>query len=293
MTAAPPVYPDLDLRDFPYMPLDVVRLRDSELGVLATGEEFRAAVMLWCAAWHQVPASSLPSDDRLLAQLAGFGRDVQAWLEVKERALHGFQIYADGRLYHPVIAEKATEADNKKKAQRERTAKATAARAQRQETSDDERNDQRDDARNVHQGKGREGNIKPEANASGRAREKRGTRLPDDWQPDDATFGVHELGSAEASARELEKFRDHWKQKAGDAGKKLDWNAAWRNWCRRSLEMRGGVGPPGVHSGMTASNPKPGNSVHEAARRLQQYTEIASGPRDDGQPPRRAIGFSG
>jgi hypothetical protein len=133
----PPVYPDLDLRDFPYMPLDVVRLRDSESVVLTTGEEFRAAVMLWCAAWHQVPASSLPNDDRILANLAGFGRDVKGWMEVKEGALRGFYVCADGKLYHSVIAEKATEADNKRKLYAERAKAGANARWKDKQSSSD------------------------------------------------------------------------------------------------------------------------------------------------------------
>jgi hypothetical protein len=122
---------DLDLRDFPYMPLDVVRLRDSESSVICSGEEFRAAVLLWCAAWHQVPAASLPDDDRLLANLAGFGRDVESWKAVREGALRGFILCDDGRLYHPVIAEKANEADTKRKGYSDKMAKARAALADR------------------------------------------------------------------------------------------------------------------------------------------------------------------
>ena len=121
----PPVYPDLDLRTMPFMPLDVVTLRDSDIAALATGDEFRAAVLLWCAAWHQVPASSLPADDANLARYAGYGRDIKGWLKVKEGALRGFIECSDGRLYHPVIAEKATETDSKRRQYRERTAKAT------------------------------------------------------------------------------------------------------------------------------------------------------------------------
>ena len=70
MSEAPdPLVPaEVDLRDFGFMPLDVLRLRDSDLAALANGEEFKAAVLLWCAAWHQVPAASLPNDDRLLAR---------------------------------------------------------------------------------------------------------------------------------------------------------------------------------------------------------------------------------
>jgi hypothetical protein len=105
---------DCDLRDFPYMPLDVVRLRDSETAVILNGDEFRAAVILWCAAWHQVPAASLPKDDRLLASLAGYGRDLDGWLKVKEGALRGHVECSDGRLYHPVVAQKASEAWEKK-----------------------------------------------------------------------------------------------------------------------------------------------------------------------------------
>lgn len=98
-----------DLRDFQYMPLDVVRFRDSDFTALIDAESFRAGVMLWCAAWHQVPAASLPDDDRVLANLAGYGRVVTAWLAVKEGALHGWIKCSDGRLYHPVVAEKANE----------------------------------------------------------------------------------------------------------------------------------------------------------------------------------------
>lgn len=101
---------DCDLRDFSYMPLDVLRLRDSDLAARLSGEEFRCAVLLWCASWHQLPAASLPDDDVNLAQYAGFGRMVDHWLKVRERALWGWIKATDGRLYHPVVAEKANEA---------------------------------------------------------------------------------------------------------------------------------------------------------------------------------------
>ncbi len=101
---------DCDLRDFPFMPLDVVRLRDSAISAISTGDEFRCAVLLWCASWHQVPAASLPDDDIVLSQLAGFGRVVEEWKRVREGALRGWVKCDDGRLYHPVVAEKANEA---------------------------------------------------------------------------------------------------------------------------------------------------------------------------------------
>ena len=99
--------PECDLRGFEYMPLEVSRLRDSSLAANASGEEFRCAVLLWCASWHQVPAASLPNDDKQLAQLSGFGRGVKDFQKVREGAMHGWVLCADGRWYHPVIAERA------------------------------------------------------------------------------------------------------------------------------------------------------------------------------------------
>lgn len=132
MTAPAPLTPaDCDLRDFAFMPVDAVRLRDSDFAALSSAEGFRAGLLLWLASWHQVPAASLPDDDVTLARLAGFGRELDAWRAVKVEAIRGFFKCADGRLYHPVIAEKARAAHEAKKAQRERTEAARKARAAR------------------------------------------------------------------------------------------------------------------------------------------------------------------
>lgn len=104
---------DCDLTDFQYMELDVRRLRDSKFASTPKGDAFRAGIMLWCAAWHQIPAASLPDDDIELANLAGYGRmpiSVKEWKKVRAEALYGFVKCSDGRLYHPVIAEKAVAA---------------------------------------------------------------------------------------------------------------------------------------------------------------------------------------
>jgi hypothetical protein len=149
---APLVPSEVDLRDFGFMPLDVLRLRDSDLATVATGDEFRAAVLLWCASWHQQPAASLPDDDRMLRKLAGMP---DRWARVKKGALRGFVKCSDGRLYHRVLAEKALESWTKKVAQRDRTRAATAARHRRDASApvrDGERNGLRNGDRNEVQG---------------------------------------------------------------------------------------------------------------------------------------------
>jgi hypothetical protein len=115
---APLTPPDCDLTDFEFMPLDVRRLRDSRFTAAADAEAFRAGVLLWCASWHQVPAASVPDDDVELAQLAGYGRVVKEWVKTRPEALHGWIRCSDGRLYHPVVAEKAREAWQAKLRQR-------------------------------------------------------------------------------------------------------------------------------------------------------------------------------
>jgi len=98
---------DCDLRDFQFMPVDVHRLLTSETWILGTGDERAAAMTLWLASWHQVPAGSIPKDDRMLAHLSQSG---SKWKKLKTHTLRGWIEAADGRLYHPVVAEKALEA---------------------------------------------------------------------------------------------------------------------------------------------------------------------------------------
>ncbi|WP_062116717.1 DUF1376 domain-containing protein [Collimonas pratensis] len=114
---------DCDLRDFPFLPLDIARLFNSEFHARSNDTEWRAGVTLWLKSFHQVPAGSIPDDDVQLARLAELGRDTKTWKKVKGVALHGWIKCNDGRLYHPVVAEKAAEALAGKKTQRGRTAK--------------------------------------------------------------------------------------------------------------------------------------------------------------------------
>jgi uncharacterized protein YdaU (DUF1376 family) len=122
----PLVPPDLDLRDFPSMLLDVVRLRDSDLAIHADRGAFRAAVLLWCAAWHQLPAGSLPNDDDALMAYAAI-RSRAEWRRIRDESLRGFVQCSDGRLYHKVVCEKALEALSTRAKHSQRTEKARAA----------------------------------------------------------------------------------------------------------------------------------------------------------------------
>jgi hypothetical protein len=108
---APPLTPpDCDLRDFGYMPLDVRRLLTSDTWLEAADDPKLGHVLvsLWAESWHQVPAGSLPDNDRVLARFAMC--DGSEWGRLRERAMKDWCRCSDGRLYHPVVAEKALEA---------------------------------------------------------------------------------------------------------------------------------------------------------------------------------------
>lgn len=268
MTEQPaPLTPaDCDLRSYEWMPLDVNRLLTSETWVLGTAEECKASVTLWCEAWRQVPAASLPDDDRMLAHLSRLG---PAWKRVREAVMRSWVKCSDGRLYHPVVAEKARWAWEQKLAQIERTKAATEARRRRREglvTNESPPTMQRDDnvtrndtkdatlfdtstSRSTSRSpkeKNREEKKRtyipsslrsegPHSAADASPPPKRGSRLPTDWEPSEADR-VFALDLGLPVARIAAQFRDYWHAAAGQSARKLDWSATWRNWCRREAE---------------------------------------------------------
>lgn len=77
----------------------------------------------------------------------------------------------------------------------------------------------------------REGPSRPAALA---AKPTRGTRLPDGWLPDEALKAWTRAHHPGLGLAEVEKFHDYWRSVAGQRGVRIDWDAVWRNWCRRS-----------------------------------------------------------
>ena len=271
---APPVPADCDLRSFGYMPLDITRLFGSRFHAVANDAEWRAGVTLWAKSFHQVPAASIPDDDVELCRLAELGRDLKAWLKLREVALHGWIKCSDGRLYHPVVAQKAKEAWEAKQARRARTEAARAKRhghtvteaprpsvtASVTENATDlvtgsnlteqnltepslgsQRTSPATDGKPdgwLGQWEGtRASGTNPRATgANPRAQAaERATRLPPDWQPSEAAAAyARNLGLDPAKV--AERFRNYWHAKAGKDAAKLDWDATWRNWCMTEAE---------------------------------------------------------
>ena len=83
-----------------------------------------AALRLWWQSYaHETPAASLPNNDTLLADYAGYGVAVKAWRKVKDQAMRGWELCSDGRWYHRTVAEVAMKAWGERLRSRERQRK--------------------------------------------------------------------------------------------------------------------------------------------------------------------------
>jgi hypothetical protein len=270
---APLTPADCDLQDFKFLPLDVVRLRDSDMASDETPEACWAAVQLWAASWHQIPAASVPDNEQWLAKHAGYvsrGQIDPAWATVRAGALRKYIRCSDGRLYHPVVAEKAIEAWEAKLDQRWRTecgrikkhndrhgtkvpkpsfdewVAAGRPSGQRLPVPGDtptatpkspegrpQRVPRETHSKGQRQGQG-QGQIKKEnpSGSAAAAAPRPSKKAPADFQVTEAMRKwAAEHNPGVDLERETDKFRNHT-----FASAKTDWAGTWRNWIYKAHE---------------------------------------------------------
>lgn len=69
------------------------------------------------------------------------------------------------------------------------------------------------------------------------ARAPTARRLPADFELTDERRAIAQKEGADPE-REFAKFSDYWKSASGANARKHDWDATWRNWCRKALDMK-------------------------------------------------------
>lgn len=69
------------------------------------------------------------------------------------------------------------------------------------------------------------------------ARAPTAKRLPEDFELTELRRAIARKEGADPD-REFAKFTDHWRAASGANARKHDWDAAWRNWCRKACDMR-------------------------------------------------------
>jgi hypothetical protein len=204
----PFVPPDTYLSGFGWLPLNIEHLLASELVAIGTPEECWAALLLWCHAWRQVPAGSLPNDERRLAALSGAGK---RWPRVREIALHGFVLCGDGRLYHRYLCAEVLRTCVKRdayRARREADRKRLEAWRSKRDETDVKRVSTR--ARNGTEMR----NTYTKTKTVTVRKEPDGSSLPDDVPKDaDASF------SLTADAMSMNTFDEWWRAYPRKVGK--------------------------------------------------------------------------
>ncbi len=270
MTDLPEPFTDLshDVEGLPGFMLNTQKIISSELLALSTGDAFKAAVVLWCRAWNQKPAGSLPNDDAILAGFSGTG---SKWPKVKEMALRGFVLCSDGRLYNKTLCDDVRRAALAKAERHERTRAATEARiAKRSESasrSNVTKSHRRDETRQEEEKVGSGSAIDDACVvATIEPKPSKGTRISRDFQPDQSCQKVakdlHFTQSLWDSC--LAEFLDYWVGVPGARGTKLDWQATFRNQLRKYPQLKGFL------NGKSRSDP---SGVQEALDELRRENQ--------------------
>lgn len=234
---APLVPAEIDCTDLDGFMLNVERLMASELVALSSHEVIGAAVLLWCRAWKQRPAASLPNDDKVIAAFARM--PMQRFRKLRDEVLRGFVLCNDGRLYHATLSREAVRAYELKKAfRRKREADAERLRKWRSGTKHETPNETHRETRFVAEGQDRTGQDRtlkkrerepdaPSVLASRASRLPPTWTLPADWE----AWAKGERPDIDPQ-HSAERFRDYWVAQPGTKGRKTDWLATWRNWVR-------------------------------------------------------------
>ncbi|RAS32067.1 hypothetical protein [Paraburkholderia bryophila] len=96
---------ECDVATLPFMPLLIYELEKSDAWRFGNSDERAASLSLQIASWKEVPAASLPNDDRALSILSRS----ECWATTKSIVLRDWKLATDGRLYHKSVAQCALE----------------------------------------------------------------------------------------------------------------------------------------------------------------------------------------
>lgn len=267
----PPIPADADLRHMPGYMIDVQSLLGSDLAALGDPAANWYALLTWCAAFHQVPAGSLPDDDPTLAYLVRLGRDVRSWKKMREKgAMKGWVKHSDGRFYHPVVTKTVLSLLGKSRAGKTAAGAKQAKKSNQaseiangdiNDRSTIDRNSLQQDANKGREGKGIEGKGREEISALGqtaerqsnlpalildgesgvparKSRTKARSSLDPTWSlPEDSRQYARDRGWSEREIDfQFEKFKNHHIAKGNLMA---DWPAAWRTWVGNGFGPRG------------------------------------------------------
>lgn len=201
-----------------------------------TPEEVGAYMRLLMSMWRH--NGSIPDDDKDNARITGTGRK---WKAIKER-LRPMLDFDDNTISQKRLQKEWTYVATFRAKQREKGIKSGEARRNKNKdlagTTVPPRLEPQTNP-HTHTHTHIEEKKKPKTVS------KKGTRLPDDWQPGEQgrLYAASKGLTKSQTSSEAEKFRNYWHDKPGQGGVKISWDGTWRNWCITAAErMDGGYG---------------------------------------------------
>jgi uncharacterized protein YdaU (DUF1376 family) len=234
---------------------------------------------------HYWQSGGLPAEDRKLARIARLNE--REWTGIRETIAEFF----DDNWQHSRIESELAKAEDKI-SKRSAAGKAGAAVRHKQTLSKRKTN--------ASQPQPQSEDKKEDASASSKESARRGSRLPDGWMPTDKQRDALKTeGFTDADLdRELPRFRDYWIAKPGAGGRKLDWDATFRNWLRKAHDLRGSDRAP-AGGGQGGQRPGGGGLAGAGLRRELHYREMERGQQpggddhpEDGRHPKLVEGVA-
>ncbi|OLY45079.1 Uncharacterized conserved protein YdaU, DUF1376 family [Bartonella apis] len=183
-----------------------------------TTEQHGAYLLLLMTMWRN--AGSLPNDEKKLARIAHVS--MKRWHIIAGDVMAFFDI-TDDRITQKRLSEELQKAVSK--SEKRKTSGSLGGKAK--SLKNNERGLANASVLLKHSSEPDIRNIKRDTNVS----QKKGCRLPDDFQPD-FSFATNEGFSQDEARTLFESFKDYWTAKTGKDATKRDWQATWRNWVR-------------------------------------------------------------
>lgn len=199
-----------------------------------TTEEHGAYLLLLGAMWRR--NGWIPDDDVDIARILRLTR--AKWMRIRKR-LAPFLLFEDGRISQKNLLKIWENTQEKIEKNRENGAKGGRPKSSKnKDITKPNGSVSQNPNETIPEPEPYTEPVREKENPNGFSKKAdQGSRLPDDWMPDEI-FAASEGLSAADTQREAQKFRDYWRSMPGRRGVKSDWQATWRNWVRKAAEQQ-------------------------------------------------------
>ena len=239
--------------------------------------EHGAYLLLIMTYWQR--GKALPDDDKKLATIVRVSPE--EWAGMRETLAEFFE--CDGSLWRHGRIERELDKIRTKSEQARSAGKASAKRRGNTRPTDVEQSPNHTDTDTDTDSS--ETVSEPSSICAPQASRSvsRGTRLPDDWVPKPNILEMaRNLGfSDQQYADHLDRFRDYWRSVPGAKGRKLDWDATWRNRVKELADrIRLKNGSPPQQNTIAAGVSRVRDAINRATssdRRSRENPEPVSG----------------